>query len=88
MDMLIGILPIILLFVFMYFVVMLPEKKRKKKYDEMISQLQVNDDIMTRGGIIGRIVSLDEENFVLETGSDRTRIKFTKTAISNKIYKD
>lgn len=81
-------LPIILIFVVFYLMLFLPEKKRKKQYNEMLSQLKVNDEIMTRGGVIGKIVSLDDENMVIETSSDRTKIKFSKNAIANKIYKE
>lgn len=88
MNALIQFLPLILVFVVFYFVLIVPEKKRKKKYDAMLSELKINDDVMTRGGIIGRIVSLDEDNIVIETSSDRTKIKFSKNAVANKIYKD
>lgn len=88
MNALIQFLPLILVFVVFYFVLIVPEKKRKKKYDAMLAELTINDDVMTRGGIIGRIVSLDEDNIVIETSSDRTKIKFSKNAVANKIYKD
>ena len=83
-----SFLLLILLFVVFYLMLFLPEKKRKKKYDEMLSGLKVNDEIMTRGGIIGKIVSLDDENIVVETSSDRTKLKLTKNSVANKIYKE
>lgn len=83
-----SFLPLILIFVVFYLMLFLPEKKRKKKYDEMLSGLKVNDEIMTRGGIIGKIVSLDDENIVVETSSDRTKLKLTKNSVANKIYKE
>ena len=83
-----SFLPLILIIVVFYLMLFLPEKKRKKKYDEMLSGLKVNDEIMTRGGIIGKIVSLDDDNLVLETSSDRTKIKLTKNSVANKIYKE
>ena len=55
---------------------------------QMLDDLQVNDEIMTRGGIIGKIISLDGDNMVLESGPDRARLKMTKNAIANKIYKE
>lgn len=85
---LIQFLPLILILVVFYAILWMPEKKRKKQYDAMLAGLKVNDDVMTRGGIIGRIVSMDDDNIVLETSSDRTKIKFTKNAVSSKIYKD
>ena len=87
MAMIAQLLPMLLVFVVFYFVLILPEKKRKKQYGEMLDNLQLNDEVMTRGGVIGKIVSLDGENMVLESGPDRTRIRFAKNAIANKIYK-
>ena len=78
----------LIVFVVFYLVLLLPEKKRKKQYMQMLDNLQVNDEIMTRGGIIGKIISLDGENMVLESGPDRARLKMTKNAIANKIYKE
>ena len=78
----------LIVFVVFYLVLLLPEKKRKKQYTQMLDNLQVNDEIMTRGGIIGKIISLDGDNMVLESGPDRARLKMTKNAIANKIYKE
>ena len=88
MNIIVQLLPMLLVFVVFYLVLLLPEKKRKKQYMQMLDNLQVNDEIMTRGGIIGKIISLDGDNMVLESGPDRTRIKMTKNAIANKIYKE
>ena len=48
----------------------------------MRNNLQVGDEVTTIGGIIGKVVSIKEETFVLETTRDRTRIRFLKTAVS------
>ena len=53
MQALIQFLPLVIVFILFYFMLLLPEKKRKKKYNEMISELKVNDDITTIGGIVG-----------------------------------
>jgi len=75
-------LPIVLMLGLMYFMLFLPEKKRKNAFTKMISELKVNDEVITRGGVIGKIVQIEDESITIETGSDRTRIKFTKTAIA------
>lgn len=85
MEIIASLAPMLIVF---YLVLLLPEKKRKKQYMQMLDNLQVNDEIMTRGGIIGKIISLDGENMVLESGPDRARLKMTKNAIANKIYKE
>ena len=88
MDIFFQLVPMLIVFVVFYLVLLLPEKKRKKQYMQMLDNLQVNDEIMTRGGIIGKIISLDGENMVIESGPDRARLKMTKNAIANKIYKE
>lgn len=88
MQTVISFIPILLVFVVMYFFMIVPEKKRKKQYDAMLSALQLNDEVMTRGGVIGKIVGLDDDSFVLESGPNKTRIRFSKNAVANKIYKD
>ncbi len=57
-------------------------KKQERETQNMRNNLQVGDEITTIGGIIGKVVSIKEETFVLETSHDRTRIRFLKSAIS------
>ena len=64
-----------------YFLLIRPEKKRERAAQEMRSALQVGDEVTTIGGIIGKVVSIKDETFVLETTRDRTRIRFLVTAI-------
>jgi preprotein translocase subunit YajC len=66
-----------------YLFIFVPENKRKKKYSAMISSLKLNDDVMTRGGIIGKLVNIQDNLVILETGPDRVRIKFDKNGISH-----
>ncbi|MBE6051005.1 MAG: preprotein translocase subunit YajC [Clostridium sp.] len=87
MQTFIQFLPMILILCVFYAMILLPERKRRKKYDAMLSELKVNDQIITKGGIIGSIISLDEENLVLESGPDRTRLRFSKNAVAHKIEK-
>jgi len=83
MDIVRQLLPIILMLGLMYFMLFLPEKKRKAAFTKMISELKINDEVTTRGGIIGKIVKLDDETITLETGSDRTKIKLSKNAVAS-----
>lgn len=88
MNALATFLPLIIMFGIMYLLLILPEKKRTKKYNEMMASLAINDEILTRGGIIGRIVTVEEEYFVIETSSARTKLKITKNGIASKLNKD
>ena len=59
------------------------QKKREKEAADMRDSLAVGDEVTTIGGIIGKVVSIKGETFVLETTKDRTKIRFLKGAIRN-----
>lgn len=84
MQQYLTLLPMILIFVIFYFMLIVPEKKRKKSYDEMLKALKVNDEVVTRGGVMGKIVNLQEDFVILESGPDRTRVKVSKQGIATK----
>lgn len=65
----------------MYFFVLRPNKKQQKKESEMRNSLEIGDEVTTIGGIIGIVVAIKEDTFVMETGSDRTKIRFRRNAI-------
>lgn len=79
---LVMLLPIILIFVVMYFFMIRPQKKQEKEANRMRDELTVGDEITTIGGIIGKVVSVKDETLVLETTKDRTRIRILKSAVS------
>lgn len=68
----------------MYFMIWRPESKRKKQAEEMRSGLKKGDQIITIGGIIGKIVHVTDETIVIETSDDRVRMELTKWAVSTK----
>lgn len=68
---------IVVMFVFMS----RSQKKRDREAAEMRDSLQVGDEVTTIGGIIGKVVSVKGETFVLETTKDKTKIRFLKGAI-------
>lgn len=70
------------LFVVFYFFLIRPEKKRKKQLEDMRSAITVGDEIVTIGGIMGKVVQATEETITFETGEDRVRLEVTKWAIS------
>ncbi|CDM69171.1 Hypothetical protein CM240_2013 [Clostridium bornimense] len=72
--------PIVLLGL-MYLMIFLPESKRRKKFAKMLSDIKVNDKIMTKGGIIGKIVKIQDDTIVIVSGPDKVKIEFTKEAI-------
>lgn len=76
-------LPMLFMLGIFYLIVFLPESKRKKKYNSMLSAVKVNDEIVTRGGIMGKIVNIQDDYIIVQTGPDRARIKLAKSSISN-----
>ncbi len=67
--------------VLMWFFTSRSQKKRDKEAQDMRDSLQVGDEVTTIGGIIGKVVSIKEETFVLETTKEKTHIRFLKGAI-------
>ena len=75
------ILMMVALFAAMYFFTIRPQKKQQKMEQEIRENTQIGDEITTIGGICGKVVSVKDDTIVIETGSDRVKIKFKKYAI-------
>ena len=68
-----------------YFFIMRPQKKKQKEEEKMRNDLQIGDEIVTIGGIYGKIVSLKEDSFVLESVVDKSKTKFARWAIQQNL---
>ena len=80
---LLGMLPMLLIMVgVFYFMLIRPENKRKKEAEQLRSSIKSGDKITTIGGIVGTVVDVKGETFVIETGADQVRIEFAKWALS------
>ncbi len=76
-----SIIMIVALIAIFYFLMFRPQKKQEKRDAEMRNSLAVGDEVTTIGGIIGKVVSIKDETFVLETTRDKTKIRFLKGAV-------
>lgn len=77
------ILPMLLIMVAVfYFMIIRPENKRKKDAEQLRSSIKNGDKITTIGGIVGKVVDVKEDKFVIETSADQVRIEFAKWALS------
>jgi preprotein translocase subunit YajC len=85
MATLIQLSPLIVMMIIFYIVIFVPESRRKKKYGSMLRSLKVNDEIMTKGGIVGKIINIQDSFVVIQTGPDRVKIKLDKTGVLNLI---
>ena len=69
------------MFALMYFFMIRPQKKKQKEEQEMRDSIQIGDEITTIGGIMGRVVTVKDDSIVVETGTDRTKLKMQRWAI-------
>lgn len=78
------ILVYIAIFAALYFFLIRPNSKKKKEEAQLRNSLEIGDEITTIGGIMGRVVAIkdDEDAIIIETGSDRVKMKFKKWCIS------
>ena len=79
-----SIIMMALIIVVFWFFIIRAQRKKDKETAKMRSELQVGDEIVTIGGIIGIIVSMKEDSLVIETGSDRSKVRLARWAISGK----
>ena len=78
-----NILLLVAFIALIYFMMIRPQKKKEKADNEMREALKVGDEIMTIGGVIGKVIKINEKSVVITTGADKTKIEFIKTAIAS-----
>lgn len=84
-----GLITTLLMFVmiifFFYFLMIRPQKKKDKEQKEMRDNIQIGDEIMTIGGIVGIVVKKTEDTVVIETGGDKSKLRIKTWAIQENI---
>ena len=75
------ILYLVIIFGAMYLFLIRPQKKKEKKEKQMRENIQIGDEIVTIGGIYGRVISLKEETLVIESQSDHSKLTISRWAI-------
>lgn len=76
------LMPLILLIFIMYFLLIRPQKKREKATTQMRNSLQVGDEIVTIGGICGKIVKLKDESLIIQVGAEKVKFEVMRWSIS------
>jgi len=76
----IGLLPIVLMFVLLYFLMIRPQMKRQKEQRQMVEGLQKGDEVVTSGGVLGRITKISDNYMTLEIAPN-TEVSVQKTAV-------
>lgn len=75
----------VVLIAIMYFLMIRPQRKKSKEEKEMRENLKVGDEIVTIGGIYGRIISLKEDTMVIESKSDHSKLTFARWALQQNL---
>ena len=82
------IVPLLLMFAAIWFLLIRPANKRRKEQENMISSLQKGDEVLTGGGILGRICSIDSNGIVSLEIADKVRIRILKSQIAGRYNPD
>ncbi len=75
-----SLLPMVALFVIFYFLLIRPQQKRQKEHKNMVAGLAKGDEVVTMGGVLGKITSVDENFVTLQIAKD-TEIKVQRVAV-------
>ncbi len=78
---LMGMMPLVLVFFIIYFLVIRPQQKQKKEHQKMITNLKKGDRVLTSGGIYGNIVGI-KDNLVVLKLTENVKVELAKNAIS------
>jgi preprotein translocase subunit YajC len=84
----IGMLPILLLIPVMYFVLIMPQQKRQKKWQQMLSSIKPGDKVTTAGGVRGTILSLKDDFVIVKVAPDGIKMEVAKSAIASVTTQD
>ena len=76
-----SLLPMVGIFVVFYFLLIRPQQKRAKEQKAMIEAVQKGDEVVTAGGMVGKVVKLDDNSITLQVGGS-TEISFQRNAIT------
>jgi len=76
---------LLLMLVVVYAIIIVPQRRRTKSEEKMRSEVEIGDEIVTIGGIVGIVVGLKDDTILLETGNDKMRMRLLRGAISRNV---
>jgi preprotein translocase subunit YajC len=77
------LLPFVFIFGIFYFLVILPQKRQKQKLQELITELKINDEVVTNGGVIGKIKEVKDTSFIIQS-AEKSFLEIGKSAVVGK----
>lgn len=82
-----NLAPILIIFLIFYFLVIVPQRRQKQQLQDMISQLKINDEVVTNGGVIGKIKEIKDTSFIIQS-AEKSFIEIGKQAVVGKKAED
>lgn len=76
-----GFAPLIFIFAIFYFLLIMPQQRRQKKWQHMLSELKTGDKVVTSGGIRGTIISLKDDYLQLRVPPDNLRLEVSRASV-------
>jgi len=75
------LLPLVLIFAIFYFLLILPQQRRQKKWQQMLGELKTGDKIITSGGLHGTIIALRDDYVHLRVPPDNLRVEVSRSSV-------
>ena len=85
MNAIIQFLPFIAILAIFYFLVIVPQKRRQQEVQDLIASLKMGDTVVTNGGIIGKIVQLNEKSLIIRS-ADKSNLEIARSAVVGKEF--
>lgn len=82
-SLIVQLLPFVAIFAIFYFLVILPQKRKQQETKQMVEQLKINEEVITNGGLIGKIKEIRETSFVIQS-AEKSFIEIAKSAVVGK----
>jgi preprotein translocase subunit YajC len=82
-NMLVSLLPFILIFVIMYFLILRPQQKRQKQHQEMVKNVRRGDTVITSGGLIGKVIKVVDDDQIEVEISDGVRVRQMRSMVAD-----
>jgi preprotein translocase subunit YajC len=82
-DMLVSLLPFVLIFVIMYFLILRPQQRRVKQHQEMVKNVRRGDTIVTSGGMVGKVTKVIDDDHLEVEVADGVRVRQMRQMVSD-----
>jgi preprotein translocase subunit YajC len=82
-SMLVSLLPFILIFVIMYFLILRPQQKRQKQHQEMVKNVRRGDTVVTSGGLVGKVTKVSDDEQIEVEVADGVRVRQMRSMIAD-----